>query len=71
MAGDVREAVGENVRRCRQAAGLTQASLADQLGVDRSYVSGLERGRRNPTVLTLWHVAEVLKVSLSDLVSGL
>ncbi|MDX6806147.1 helix-turn-helix transcriptional regulator [Terrihabitans rhizophilus] len=71
MADDVRLGVGLNVRRCRLAAGLTQASLAERMGVDRSYVSGLERGHRNPTVLTLWHLAEVLNVRVRDLVDGL
>jgi transcriptional regulator with XRE-family HTH domain len=44
------------------AAGLTQAALAERMGVDRAYVSGLELGQRNPTVLTLWHISEALGV---------
>jgi transcriptional regulator with XRE-family HTH domain len=59
--------VGDNVRRLRTAAGLTQAKLADRLGVDRAYVSGLERGERNPTVVTLWHVAKALGARVSAL----
>jgi transcriptional regulator with XRE-family HTH domain len=46
------------------AAGLTQAGLAERMGVDRAYVSGLELGQRNPTVLTLWHVSKALGVEL-------
>ena len=56
--------VGRNVRRLRMAVGLSQAELAEQMGVDRAYVSGLELGQRNPTVLTLWHTAKALGVSL-------
>jgi transcriptional regulator with XRE-family HTH domain len=60
MADDVRAMVGLNIRRLRIAAGLTQAELAERMGVDRGYVSGLELGQRNPTVVTLWHTAERL-----------
>jgi transcriptional regulator with XRE-family HTH domain len=60
MSEDVRRMVGRNVRRLRAAAGLSQAELAERMGVDRAYVSGLELGQRNPTIVTLWHVAEAL-----------
>lgn len=56
--------VGQNVRRLRIAAGLSQAELAERMGVDRAYVSGLELGQRNPTILTLWQLAEALGVKL-------
>jgi len=42
MSEDVRRMVGRNVRRLRTAAGLSQAELAERMGVDRGYVSGLE-----------------------------
>jgi transcriptional regulator with XRE-family HTH domain len=64
MSEDVRRMVGRNVRRLRIAAGLSQAELAERMGVDRAYVSGLELGQRNPTVLTLWHMAKALGVKL-------
>ena len=64
MSEDVRRMVGRNLRRLRIAAGLTQAALAERMGVDRAYVSGLELGQRNPTVLSLWHVAEALNVEI-------
>jgi transcriptional regulator with XRE-family HTH domain len=59
--------VGRNVKRLRIAAGLTQANLAERMGVDRAYVSGLELGQRNPTVLTLWHITKALGVRLNAL----
>lgn len=43
-------------------AGLSQRAVADLMGVDRAYVSGLEQGKRNPTVVTLWHIAQALNV---------
>ena len=59
--------VGRNVRKLRIAAGLSQAQLATKLGVDRAYVSGLELGERNATILTLWHVAQALGVRVGSL----
>jgi transcriptional regulator with XRE-family HTH domain len=64
MSDDVRRLVGHNVRRLRIAAGLSQAELAERMGVDRAYVSGLELGQRNPTIVTLWHIAKALGVKL-------
>jgi transcriptional regulator with XRE-family HTH domain len=62
MADDVRILVGRNVKRLRITAGLTQAALAERMGVDRAFVSGLEQGQRAPTVLTLWHITKALGV---------
>jgi DNA-binding XRE family transcriptional regulator len=45
--------VGLNVRRHRLAAGMTQEELAFRAGMDRTYLSDIERGRRNPTLLTM------------------
>jgi len=67
MAEDVRLLVGRNVKRLRIAAGLTQAALAERMGVDRAYVSGLELGQRNPTVVTLWHITKALGIKLQAL----
>ena len=64
MSEDVRRMVGRNVRRLRIAAGLSQAQLAERMGVDRAYVSGLELGQRNPTAVTLWHIGKALGVKL-------
>jgi transcriptional regulator with XRE-family HTH domain len=69
MAEDVRRAVGRDVRRLRIEAGLTQAALAERMGVDRAYVSGLELGQRNPTVVTLWHIAQALGVRVGPFFS--
>jgi transcriptional regulator with XRE-family HTH domain len=65
---DVRLLVGQNVRRLRLAADLSQEAVAERMGVDRAYVSALELGKRNPTIITLWQIAEALEVGLVDLV---
>ncbi len=64
MSEDVRRIVGDNVRRLRLAAGISQAKLAERMGVDRAYVSGLEKGERNPTVVTVWHLSKALGVKM-------
>jgi len=61
---DVRQIVGENIRRYRREKGLSQAEMANRMGVDRAYISGLELGQRNPTVITLWHAAQALDVEV-------
>jgi transcriptional regulator with XRE-family HTH domain len=66
MSEDARRLVGQNVRRLRLAAKISQAELAARMGVDRAYVSGLEQGNRNPTVITLWHLAKALQVSIAS-----
>lgn len=57
---DVRAQVGLNVRRLRKATGLSQEELAHRAGLDRTYVSGVERGVRNPTILVLQDLAAAL-----------
>lgn len=70
MSEDVRRLVGQNVKRLRIAAKISQAELAARMGVDRAYVSGLEQGQRNPTVVTLWHIAKALEVSIRSFFEG-
>jgi transcriptional regulator with XRE-family HTH domain len=59
---DIRRLIGENIRIRRIAARLSQEALAAKVGVEQSYLSGLEAGRRNPTAVTLWHVSIALKI---------
>lgn len=65
---DMRKLVGRNFKRLRDAKGLTQEQVADRSGLSQQYVSDLERGRRNPTVITLHELAQALGVSHIDLV---
>ncbi|MEQ1715193.1 MAG: helix-turn-helix transcriptional regulator [Hyphomicrobium sp.] len=64
---DMRKLVGENVRRIRLKKGLTQERLVEVSGISQQYISGLESGRRNPTVVTLHELAQALGVSPVDL----
>ena len=65
---DIRVVVGQNTRRLRRAAGLSQEQLAEQAGITQQHLSGLERGTQNPTVLTLAQIAEALGASVVALV---
>jgi DNA-binding XRE family transcriptional regulator len=56
-----------NVALLRKAAELSQAQLAVTMGVDRAYISGLERGERNATIVSLWHVSQALGVKIGAL----
>lgn len=66
---DVRRRVGLNVKRLREARGLSQEAFAFEAGVHRTYISGVERGLRNPTVTVLEKVAKALKVDTSALLA--
>lgn len=62
--------LGEKVRELRDRKGISQEELAHLAGLDRTYVGGVERGERNPTILSSLKVSGALGVSLSDLVEG-
>lgn len=66
---DMRRLVGGNVRRLRLAAGLTQEQLAERAGFGQQYISDLERGRENPTVVTLFELGQALGATPAQLVS--
>jgi transcriptional regulator with XRE-family HTH domain len=59
---DMRKLVARNLKKYRTEMGLSQEELAARSGVDRTYISGLERGVRNPTVVMLWQIASALNV---------
>jgi len=65
---DMRKLVGRNVKRIRQEKGLTQEQLADLSGFSQQYISGLEQGRRNPTVVSLYEFATALSVGHMELI---
>jgi transcriptional regulator with XRE-family HTH domain len=66
---DVRRLVGHNVRRLRLAKGLTQEQFAERSGFSQQYLSDLERGQRNPTIITIYELAQSLGVELVSLVA--
>lgn len=68
MSGmDVRRIVGLNIRKHRIGSALSQEELASRMGVEQFYISGLEAGRRNPTLVTLWRAADALGIAPAKL----
>jgi transcriptional regulator with XRE-family HTH domain len=68
---DSRAILGRNIRRLRRRRGLTQEELAFEAGIDLTYMGGIERGKRNPSLLVLVRIAKALAVPLAKLVSGI
>ena len=66
---DMRKLVGRNFARLRREKRFTQERFAEASGYTQQYVSDLERGLRNPTIVTLYHIATALGVSHVDLVA--
>lgn len=65
----MRRLVGANFARLRREKGLTQEQVAERSGYSQQYISGLEQGRRNPTVVTLHELAQALGVGHLDLLA--
>lgn len=59
--------LGNKIRKLRKEAGISQIKLEGLSGVDRTYISDIERATRNPSVKTLEKLAKALKVKVSDL----
>lgn len=64
---DMRKLVGRNVRAARVELGMTQERLADVSGFSQQYISDLERGLRNPTIVSLYELADALSVTPVEL----
>ena len=60
---DIKEILARNIRLERNKKNLSQEDLADLAGLDRTYISGIERGIRNPTITVLAKCAHALNVS--------
>jgi transcriptional regulator with XRE-family HTH domain len=67
---DLRRLVGNNVRHWRLRLGVSQEELAFRADLHRTYVSGVERGIRNPTVLILGRLAKALGIEPDQLLSN-
>jgi transcriptional regulator with XRE-family HTH domain len=68
---DPRSTFGANLRSARERAGLTQEALGHQANFHPTEVNRIERGRRNPGLLTIVKLAKALDISAGDLLAGL
>jgi transcriptional regulator with XRE-family HTH domain len=66
----VLSALGLNVRRAREAKRITQEKLAERAGLDPTYISGIERGVRNPGIKNVARLAKALGLSTAELCKG-
>jgi len=64
---DVRQRIGWNLRRLRKEREISQEDFATDSGFDRGYISGVERGVRNPSVLVLERIASALEIDIAEL----
>ena len=64
---DVRRRLGQNLKKLREEQGYSQESFADHCGLHRTYISGIERGVLNPTVVIVDKIAKALKVPAGQL----
>ena len=66
---DIQTRLGLNVRRLREAKGWSQEDYADRAGIHRTYVSDIERGRRNPTITVVEKLAGPFDIAPGELLS--
>ncbi len=64
---DIRVRLGSNIRRLRTERGLSQEAFADLASIHRTYVSDIERGARNPTIMVIQRLGDALDVEAADL----
>lgn len=64
---DITVRFGQRVKTLRLQAGLSQEAFADKCGLDRTYISGIERGVRNPTLEVIGVIADGLGIELKNL----
>ena len=70
MSTDIRVKLGNRVREMRRERGWTQVELAEMLGIDRSYLSEIESGKKDPSLRVLKTIANGFKLTLSQFLKG-
>ena len=68
---DILKRFGQRVRELRSDQGFSQESLADDCGLDRTYIGSIERGERNVALRNIEKIADALGISIADLTKGL
>jgi transcriptional regulator with XRE-family HTH domain len=71
LVTDPRKPLGIAIRKHRLALGLTQEELAERADLHWTYISGIERGIRNVSIVNLFHIATALELRVKDLVKDL
>jgi DNA-binding XRE family transcriptional regulator len=71
VSTDIRARLGNRVRTLRRKRGWTQVEMAELLGIDRSYLSEIENGKKDPSLRVMKTIADGFDLSLSQLLRGL
>jgi transcriptional regulator with XRE-family HTH domain len=71
MAEDLLVRLGARIRKLRKKRGWTQVDMAEKVGIDRSFLADVERGKRNVSILNLEIIASGLNMSLAQLFARL
>ncbi len=67
MKQDICKKLGQSIRKIRIKKGMTQGDICRATGMDRGYISSLEAGKRNPTIVNIEKIAKSLKINIPDL----
>ena len=67
---NIQQKLGKKIRQLRKEAGMSQEKLGEITGLDRTYISGIERGVRNPSIRNIEKLAKALKAKVSDITSS-
>jgi len=67
IMAEISSKLGQNLKRIRTKKGMSQGDIARALEVHRAYISGIENGKRNPTLATIQKLADALGVSADEL----
>ena len=67
----IEEKVGQKIKQIRNGKGLSQEKLALKAEIDRTYLAGVEQGKRNPSLKSLEKIVEALGISFQDLFEGI
>lgn len=67
----IEEKVGQKIKQIRNEKGLSQEKLALKAEIDRTYLAGVEQGKRNPSLKSLEKIVDALEISFQDLFEGI
>jgi len=68
---DIKKTFGKKVRTCREARNLSQEQFADLCGLHRTYISHVERGKKNISLVNIQKIANALRIKIDDLFKGI
>jgi transcriptional regulator with XRE-family HTH domain len=71
LVAEITQRFGDRIRDLRESRALSQEAFAANCGLDRTYISGIERGKRNVSLRNIETLANTLGVSLSELMKGI